>query len=31
VHRVAYDVETVAVAMLAAGLPPTLSEALRRA
>lgn len=31
VHRVAYDVEGVAAAMLAAGLPPTLSEALRRA
>lgn len=30
VHRVAYDVEAVATAMLAAGLPPTLAEALRR-
>ena len=31
VHRVAYDVEAVAAAMTAAGLPPTLAEALRRA
>jgi predicted phosphodiesterase len=31
VHRVAYDVEAVAVAMLAAGLPPTLAEALTTA
>jgi predicted phosphodiesterase len=31
VHRVAYDVEAVAAAMKAAGLPPTLAEALRRA
>jgi predicted phosphodiesterase len=30
VHRVAYDVEGVAAAMLAAGLPSTLAEALRR-
>ena len=30
VHRVAYDVESVASAMLAAGLPPTLAEALRK-
>jgi predicted phosphodiesterase len=29
VHRVDYDVESVAEAMLAAGLPPTLAEALR--
>ncbi len=30
VHRVAYDVEAVAAAVLAVGLPPTLAEALRR-
>lgn len=30
-HRAAYDVEAVASAMLAAGLPPTLAEALRSA
>lgn len=30
VHRVAYDVERVASAMLEAGLPPALAEALRR-
>jgi predicted phosphodiesterase len=30
VHRVAYDVEAVAAAMLTAGLPVTLAEALRR-
>lgn len=30
VHRVTYDVEAVATAMLAAGLPPTLAEALRK-
>lgn len=30
VHRVAYDVEAVARRMLAAGLPATLAEALRR-
>jgi predicted phosphodiesterase len=30
VHRVAYDIEAVAAAMLTAGLPPTLAEALRR-
>lgn len=31
VHRVTYDVESVAAAVLAAGLPPTLAEALRLA
>jgi predicted phosphodiesterase len=31
VHRVAYDVGSVASAMIAAGLPPTLAGALRRA
>ena len=31
VHRVAYDVDSVADAVVAAGLPPTLAEALRRA
>ncbi|KAF0209382.1 MAG: metallophosphoesterase family protein [Actinomycetota bacterium] len=31
VHRVAYDVERVASAVIAAGLPPTLAEALRQA
>ena len=31
VHRVAYDVEGVSAAMLAAGLPSTLAEALTRA
>lgn len=31
VHRVTYDVEAVAAAMLAAGLPPTLAEALASA
>jgi predicted phosphodiesterase len=31
VHRVAYDVEAVAGAMIAAGLPLTLAEALRQA
>ena len=30
-HRVDYDIEGVADAMLAAGLPGTLAEALRRA
>jgi putative phosphoesterase len=30
-HRVAYDVDAVASAMLAAGLPPRLAEALRTA
>ncbi|MDP2400766.1 MAG: metallophosphoesterase family protein [Actinomycetota bacterium] len=30
VHRVEYDIEAVASAMLDAGLPPTLAEALRR-
>lgn len=30
VHRVTYDVEAVATSMLAAGLPPTLAEALRK-
>lgn len=30
-HRVAYDVESVAAAVIAAGLPETLAEALRRA
>jgi len=30
-HRVDYDVEAVAAAMLAAGLPPTLAQALRDA
>jgi predicted phosphodiesterase len=30
VHRVAYDIESVARRMLAAGLPETLAEALRR-
>ncbi|MHB1342228.1 MAG: metallophosphoesterase family protein [Coriobacteriia bacterium] len=30
VHRTEYDVESVAVAMLAAGLPVTLAEALKR-
>ena len=30
-HRVAYDVESVARAMLAAGLPPTLADALQQA
>jgi len=30
-HRVAYDVEAVAAAVLAAGLPPRLAEALRSA
>ena len=30
-HRVDYDVESVARAMLAAGLPPTLADALRKA
>lgn len=30
-HRVAYDVDAVADAMLAAGLPPRLADALRRA
>lgn len=29
-HRVAYDVEAVAAAMMAAGLPGTLAEALRK-
>jgi predicted phosphodiesterase len=29
VHRVPYDVEQVAAAIIAAGLPPTLAEALR--
>lgn len=31
VHRVAYDVERVASAVIEAGLPPTLAEALRQA
>ena len=31
VHRVAYDVEAVAAAIIAAGLPETLAEALRNA
>ncbi len=31
VHRVEYDVESVAAAVVAAGLPPTLAEALRHA
>jgi predicted phosphodiesterase len=31
VHRVAYDVERVAAAVVAAGLPATLAEALKRA
>ena len=31
IHRVAYDLESVAAAMLAAGLPPALAEALRHA
>lgn len=31
VHRVAYDVEAVAAAIIAAGLPSTLAEALRSA
>jgi predicted phosphodiesterase len=31
VHRVAYDVEAVAEAVVAAGLPESLAEALRRA
>jgi len=31
VHRVSYDVESVAAAMRAAGLPPRLAEALRQA
>ncbi len=31
VHRVAYDVEEVAEAVVAAGLPPAFAEALRRA
>jgi predicted phosphodiesterase len=31
VHRVAYDVETVAAAMVAVGLPPRLAEALATA
>lgn len=31
VHRVAYDVEHVASAVIAVGLPPTLAEALRKA
>jgi predicted phosphodiesterase len=31
VHRVGYDVEAVVAAMLDAGLPPTLADALRRA
>jgi predicted phosphodiesterase len=31
VHRVAYDVEAVAAAVVAVGLPETLAEALRRA
>lgn len=31
VHRVSYDIESVASAMIAAGLPPTLAEALRTA
>jgi len=31
VHRVDYDVESVASAIIAAGLPPTLAEALRNA
>ena len=31
IHRVAYDIEAVATAMSTAGLPPTLSEALRTA
>ena len=31
VHRVAYDVESVAGAMYAVGLPDTLAEALRNA
>ncbi|MHB1342330.1 MAG: metallophosphoesterase family protein [Coriobacteriia bacterium] len=30
VHRVEYDIESVAAAMVAAGLPDTLAEALRR-
>lgn len=30
IHRIPYDVESVARAMLDAGLPPTLAEALRR-
>jgi hypothetical protein len=31
VHRVAYDLDAVAERMIAAGLPPTLLEALRNA
>jgi len=31
VHRVAYDIDAVATAMVAVGLPATLAEALRRA
>jgi predicted phosphodiesterase len=31
VHRVPYDIESVAEAVIAAGLPPTLAEALRSA
>jgi predicted phosphodiesterase len=31
IHRVPYDVESVAAAVIAAGLPPTLAEALRTA
>lgn len=31
IHRVAYDVDSVAEAVIAAGLPPTLAEALRTA
>jgi len=31
VHRVAYDIDAVATAMVAVGLPTTLAEALRRA
>lgn len=30
VHRVGYDIESVTAGMLAAGLPPTLADALRR-
>lgn len=30
-HRVAYDIDSVAAEMLAAGLPPTLAEALAKA